>query len=433
MAGAVYVLTLADGSAREGTLDADGQAVIAALEPGVVYSLSFLDYDHTTWGQVEERTPPPSLPSWVTIVLVDEAGAPVAEAVYVLTLADGSTHTGVLGATGEVVLTELAGGVAYSLSFPEYDVTVWASIEEIQAPTTLAGWVQVALVDEAGVPGAGAVYVLTLVDGSTQEGWLDAAGQAVITDLEPGIAYHLSFPDYDVTAWRQVEERQVVAPSSGWVRLALVDEEDVPVVEATYVLTLANGSTRTGALDADGQAVVADLEPGIVYYLSFPTYDRTAWERVDAVRTAESRPGWVAMTLVDEAGTPMAGAAYVLTLEDGNSREDALDAAGQVLLEDLEPGQAYRLSFPQVAATAWGRDDGQAPATPPGWIAMTLADEDGMPMAGAAYVLTLADGSTSEGWLDVAGQAVLVGLEPGEVYCLSFPAYDGADWDLVRG
>jgi hypothetical protein len=139
------------------------------------------------------------------------------------------------------------------------------------------------------------------------------------------------------------------------------------------------------------------------------------------------------MTLVDEAGAPVPGAAYVLTLVDGSTREGALDATGQALLEDLAPGLVYRLSFPQVAATAWGRDDVQSAATRPGWIAMTLADEAGVPMTGAAYVLTLTDGSTSEGWLDADGQAMLVGLEPGQAYHLSFPEYDGADWDLERG
>ena len=139
------------------------------------------------------------------------------------------------------------------------------------------------------------------------------------------------------------------------------------------------------------------------------------------------------MTLVDEAGVPMAGVAYVLTLEDGNTREGALDAAGQALLEDLEPGRAYRLSFPQVAATAWGRDNVQATEFQTGWITVALVDEAGVPMTGAAYVLTLADGSTQEGWLDMDGRAVLVGLAPGQAYSLSFPEYDETDWNLARG
>jgi hypothetical protein len=68
--------------------------------------------------QPESSDPSPDL-DWVTIQFVDDAGVPMANETYEVTLADGSTQTGTLDANG---LGQLSGIVAGScaVSFPGF-------------------------------------------------------------------------------------------------------------------------------------------------------------------------------------------------------------------------------------------------------------------------------------------------------------------------
>ena len=69
-------------------------------------------------------------------------------------------------------------------------------------------------------------------------------------------------------------------------------------------------------------------------------------------------------------------------------------------------------------------------AVRPAWIAIQLIGEDGSPVAGETYRITLPDGSYSDGTLDAQGGAQVKGFSPG-VCKISFPNLDSEAWEEV--
>lgn len=61
------------------------------------------------------------------------------------------------------------------------------------------------------------------------------------------------------------------------------------------------------------------------------------------------------------------------------------------------------------------------------WVEVVLTDENGKPAAGAAYSITLPDGSVSSGSLDEKGFARVDAIDPGQVK-ITFPDYDQDAW-----
>ncbi|HEY6880952.1 MAG TPA: hypothetical protein VI299_23165 [Polyangiales bacterium] len=55
---------------------------------------------------------------------------------------------------------------------------------------------------------------------------------------------------------------------------------------------------------------------------------------------------WIALKFVDDAGSPMAGEPYEVTLADGSVQKGQLDAQGCAHLADIEPGDCV-VSFPR--------------------------------------------------------------------------------------
>jgi len=64
------------------------------------------------------------------------------------------------------------------------------------------------------------------------------------------------------------------------------------------------------------------------------------------------------------------------------------------------------------------------------WIAIKLVDQDGEPVPGEEYRITLPDGSTVEGDLDKGGFARVNGIDPGTCQ-VSFPTIDRNDWNRI--
>jgi type VI secretion system secreted protein VgrG len=64
------------------------------------------------------------------------------------------------------------------------------------------------------------------------------------------------------------------------------------------------------------------------------------------------KDGWVEVELVDEAGKPVAGARYEVTLPDGSVASGTLDAKGLVRIEGFEPGDC-KVTFPDLDTEAW--------------------------------------------------------------------------------
>jgi hypothetical protein len=64
------------------------------------------------------------------------------------------------------------------------------------------------------------------------------------------------------------------------------------------------------------------------------------------------------------------------------------------------------------------------------WIEIRLVDQDGEPVAGAAYRLRITDGSVREGKLGAEGSVRVPGLEPGTCE-VSFPEFDAGAWRSI--
>lgn len=67
------------------------------------------------------------------------------------------------------------------------------------------GWVEIALVDDRGLPVAGEHYRVKLPDGSVAEGVLGFDGVLRLKGLDPGDC-EVSFPDLDASSWERLEE-----------------------------------------------------------------------------------------------------------------------------------------------------------------------------------------------------------------------------------
>ena len=61
------------------------------------------------------------------------------------------------------------------------------------------------------------------------------------------------------------------------------------------------------------------------------------------------------------------------------------------------------------------------------WIAIELIDEEGKPVSGESYQITLPDGSNVQGTLDDKGRAKVSGFDPGSCK-ITFPNLDKDVW-----
>jgi len=66
------------------------------------------------------------------------------------------------------------------------------------------------------------------------------------------------------------------------------------------------------------------------------------------------KPSWLAIELIDEAGLPMSGEPFTVTLPNGQEVSGTLDAKGAVRLEGIDPGTC-QVSFPERDKDGWKR------------------------------------------------------------------------------
>ncbi|NEZ58045.1 MSCRAMM family protein, partial [Adonisia turfae] len=172
LADETYELTSPDGTVQTGQLSPQGEATLEQLSIGT-YGLSFPNLDAADWELLpsEAIDPHPGLPvddapiddgspespaerpvdrdssespdavgshALVNIVLVDDAGQPMANARYVLSQSGETVREGTLDAQGHIRLDDLLVG-AYEISFPELDADDWqltsGTPSSIETPT----------------------------------------------------------------------------------------------------------------------------------------------------------------------------------------------------------------------------------------------------------------------------------------------------------
>ena len=103
--------------------------------------------------------------------------------------------------------------------------------------------------------------------------------------------------------------------------------------------------------------------------------------------------------------------------------------------DKADPGQMAQIKAQQVQ-TQKGKygstpitpfKQGTGGATKPHWIEIELVDEDGNPVPGEQYSITLPDGSVASGTLDGQGKARVDGIDPGTCQ-VTFPNLDQSVW-----
>ncbi|MFO0613049.1 MAG: hypothetical protein U0414_10695 [Polyangiaceae bacterium] len=75
-----------------------------------------------------------------------------------------------------------------------------------------------------------------------------------------------------------------------WIEIELLDEVGGPIPGERYRVDLPDGTTREGRLDHRGLAYV-DRIPAGRCTVSFPDYDKDAWEKTGTSKDAKSRSG----------------------------------------------------------------------------------------------------------------------------------------------
>jgi len=66
--------------------------------------------------------------------------------------------------------------------------------------------------------------------------------------------------------------------NSHWIEIALIGEDNRPIPGEAYVVELPDGSRRSGRLDGQGTARIADVAVGGMCKVCFPRLDQDAWD-----------------------------------------------------------------------------------------------------------------------------------------------------------
>lgn len=121
------------------------------------------------------------------------------------------------------------------------------------------------------------------------------------------------------------------------------------------------------------------------------------------------------------------------------SAGSAVSPAASAVAEEADkanPGEVEKVKTAQRQAATGKYGKAKVPAHKPpkradkekaSWIEIELHDENGKPVAGQGYRITLPDGSVAEGTLDTDGFARVQGFEPGNCK-VTFPDLDQREW-----
>lgn len=133
---------------------------------------------------------------------------------------------------------------------------------------------------------------------------------------------------------------------------------------------------------------------------------------------------WIEIQLLDDDSTGVAREPYWIQLPNGEVREGRLDNNGLARFDAIPCGTCI-VRFPRsrdpefVKAASRAKDDH--------WIELRLLSQDGRPVDGEQYAVTLPDSSQRNGTLDKKGYARLEGIPEGTCLVI-FPKLDKAEF-----
>lgn len=136
--------------------------------------------------------------TWIEIVLLDLAGAPMGGERYWIALTDGSFREGRLDGAGKARFDGIPPGDC-DIRFPDIDEAVLSSSTKTTGTPRGRSWIELALLDPDGKPVPDERYWIQLPDGAVREGRLDASGKARVEGIAPGEC-EVRFPDTDERA-----------------------------------------------------------------------------------------------------------------------------------------------------------------------------------------------------------------------------------------
>jgi type VI secretion system secreted protein VgrG len=126
------------------------------------------------------------------------------------------------------------------------------------------------------------------------------------------------------------------------------------------------------------------------------------------------------MVTINSGGSPLSGVAGSLVAP--------LAAAVAAIADDASPGALAEIQRNQVSSPPSHDPTSEENKEKKSWIEIELVDEEGKPMAGESYQVTLPDGSVESGTLDEKGFAHVGNIDPGNCQ-VTFPNLDKEAWE----
>ena len=130
-----------------------------------------------------------------------------------------------------------------------------------------------------------------------------------------------------------VDPSNPVLNDTGFITIQLVEDSGVPMPNERYLIRPPVDDDLSGRLDANGEAHHAPIAKGDCR-VSFPDIDKGDW-RVENSQIAEE-PGFIDVVVTDEDEQPIAGAAWEIELQGGETQSGVADATGRIFLPDIE-------------------------------------------------------------------------------------------------
>lgn len=376
----------------------------------------------------------------VTGTVTGAGGAPLNG----VTISDGASTLATTDAAGHYTIADLAPGqvaltastTGYVPSTPAY-VTVTANATVTQdfqlvQNSSISGIVTAP--DTTPVAGA----TVTLGGASAGSATTDATGAYTFDSLAPGV-YTLDFdaPGLISPATQTVTittggsaitaNAQFLAPST--INGTVLDPSGNPAAGVSVTATGPVTSTATSA--ADGTYSLTDLAPG-VYSLTFhldgyvdpapvSVTVTAAGDTVTAATASLVAPSTISGVVSNADPAPVAGA--TVTIDGPTYATTTTDANGAYSFTTL-PAGTYNLTVsaagyvdsPSIPVTITNAGDTvtqDVTLNRTSSVTVFVADSHGVPVDGAAVVVTGADNNTYPGTTDATGNTTITGLAPG--------------------